>query len=370
MKIGLNATCFNNRPSGAKQRFIGIYSNLFTRLKDDKFVIYEPVDCNISAWFGEFNNVTYIKTPLNSQHRYKKYLHGLLYWPRIFRLEKFDIFETFSLPLIRSKTKLALLTIHDIRGIHQQDLWLKRFFHNMILKNSLKHADHVITVSNYMKNETLNHFPNTKVTVIYNGINTCEFVEETELRVDSVINKFKLSSEFILAVGHLEPRKNYHLLIKALKNLHSKGEFLHLLIIGNNSGELDSITQMVESLGLSEYVKILNGITDQELKVIYKLAKLFVFPSSYEGFGIPILEAMGSDCPLVVSDIPVFREIIGNKGVYFDYSDFESIANTIKDILASNNRRMDLIEYGTKRVKDFEFIEISKNLQKLYKEVC
>ena len=97
-----------------------LISKLFARLKDDRFVIYEPVDCNISAWFGEFNNVTYIKTPLNSQHRYKKYLHGLLYWPRIFRLEKFDIFETFSLPLIRGKTELALLTIHDIRGAVMQ----------------------------------------------------------------------------------------------------------------------------------------------------------------------------------------------------------------------------------------------------------
>ena len=79
MKIGINATCFNNRPSGAKQRFIGIYSKLFPRMKNDSFIVYEPVDCSISEWFDHYDNVTYVQTPLSSERRYQKYFHSIIF---------------------------------------------------------------------------------------------------------------------------------------------------------------------------------------------------------------------------------------------------------------------------------------------------
>jgi glycosyltransferase involved in cell wall biosynthesis len=370
MKIGLNATCFNNRPSGAKQRFIGIYSKLFPRMKNDSFIVYEPVDCSISDWFDHYDNVTYVKTPLHSERRYQKYIRGLFYWPKIYKAEQFDIFETFNLPLIRGRAESALLTIHDIRGVHLQDSWTKRVFHNMILSSSLKRADHIVTVSNYMKNEILNHFPNTKVSVIYNGIDESEFYDATESEKELVISKFKLPHEFILTVGHFEPRKNYHTLLQALKILHSKGDLVDLLIVGNDSGKLNSVLKMSESLGIANHVKVLSGITNQELRVIYRLAKLFVFPSSYEGFGIPILEAMASECPLILSDIPVFREIAGDQCGYFNYSDPSSIADKVGELIHNIDGKSEkLVKYGTRRVQNFSFDKVSQDLKQQYKDV-
>ena len=369
MKIGLNATCFNNRPSGAKQRFIGIYSKLFPRMKNDIFVIYEPIDCSISKWFNHYDNVTYVKTPLHSERRYQRHIRGLIFWPKAYRQNNFDIFETFNLPLVRGKDELALLTIHDIRGVHLMDMWIKRMFHNMVLRSSLKRADHVITVSNYMKNQISNHFPNTSISVIYNGIDTKDVYSATDTEISGVISKFKLPSEFILSVGHFEPRKNYSSLIQALKILHSLGSKENLVIVGNDSGEMSAIIKMSELLGITNYVKILSGITDNELKIIYKKAKLFVFPSSYEGFGIPILEAMYAKIPLVLSNIPVFREIASDQCIYFDYSDPKSIANNISKLNSSFNVQQKMISQGVRIVEDFDFEKIANSLEKLYRKI-
>ncbi len=366
MKIGLNATCFNNRPSGAKQRFIGIYSKLFSRMKNDVFIIYEPVDCGISEWFDHHDNVTYVKTPLYSERRYQKYVYGVFYWPKVFEIQEFDIFENFSLPLVKRKKGLSFLTIHDIRGLHLYDGWIKRMFYSAVLRYSIKNSDHIITVSNYMKNEISNYFPDTLISVIYNGIDVegVHFAEQDVIR--ATLCKFNLPNEYMLSVGHFEPRKNYPRLIEALKILHNMGNKKSLVIVGNDSGEMSSIIELSESLGLSNYVTILNGITDNELSVLYQDASIFIFPSLYEGFGIPILEAMNAKIPIVLSDIPVFREIVGSNGVYFNCYDPKSIANSINTILTSKNTRQRLIECGVEKVKMFNFYNISKKVQTLY----
>jgi glycosyltransferase involved in cell wall biosynthesis len=222
-----------------------------------------------------------------------------------------------------------------------------------------------------MKNEISNHFPNTSISVIYNGIDTKDVYSATDTEISGVISKFKLPSEFILAVGHFEARKNYSSLIKALEILHASDSKINFVIVGNDSGEMNSIIKMSESLGLKNYVKILSGITDIELKIIYKKAKLFVFPSSYEGFGIPILEAMYAKIPLVLSNIPVFREIAGDQcPLYFNYSDSKSIANNISNLINSSaNERQEMINQGKKIVEDFDFDIIAESLENLYKAV-
>jgi len=308
-------------------------------MRHDIFVVYEPIDCNISEWFDYYDNVVYVKTPLHSEHRYKKYLHGLFYWPKIYKTENFDIFETFNLPLTRGNSELALLTIHDIRGLHLEAPWINRMLHNMVLKVSIKRADHVVTVSKCMKSEICNHYPDVPVSVIYNGIDTKNVLSASNIDIKNTMSKFMIPSEYILSVGHFEPRKNYISLLKALKILHMKGLKEHLIIVGNDSGGMKLVRQTSALLGLTRYVKILNNITNQELKIIYKKAKLFVFPSLYEGFGIPILESMAANIPIVASDIPIFREILGDGGKYFDCNNIDSMANIIMHEIRLSGRK-------------------------------
>ena len=173
----------------------------------------------------------------------------------------------------------------------------------------------------------------------------------------------------MLSVGHFDKRKNYVRLIEAIAKLHSGGNEAKLVIIGNDSGELSSVQKRIESLGLSKHVVILSGLTDFEVRCVYELCTMFVFPSAYEGFGIPILEAMAAKRPMAISDIPVFREITEGRGNYFSHDDPESIATSIDNVLSSTTEGLRLVQYGNDRISDFGFDRLAMALEKVYRSV-
>jgi len=349
MKIGINAICFNDRPSGAKQRFIGIYKELFKHLNNDEIIVYEPSDCQISSWFDKQANVVFKQTPLLSHSRLLQYYAGLFYWRNSLMSEKFDIFEQLHLPLVKAPTGHTILTVHDIRGIILKGNWRERLLYKTFFKRSLMAADHVITVSESIRNEILDLYPKVPISVIYNGIDIEAFENIPELKLLKVQQKFNLPEDFLLSVGHFEKRKNYLNLIDAVNRLHRRGHSMFLVIIGHDSGEMDAVKEKIHSLNLTDYVKILSNLTNLEVRCIYSLCKLFVFPSSYEGFGIPILEAMAAKRPIVLSNIPVFQEITQGRGVYFSHNDSDSIASAIDKVFSSTSESDRLIEYGNKK---------------------
>lgn len=369
MKIGLNATCINDKPTGARQRFLGIYGELIKRLPEAEFVVYEPFDCRVGDWFGGAPNVSVRRTPLPSEGRTRKFINGLRYWNSALSQEGFDILEGLNLPLITAPTGRTLLTIHDIRGTRAEAGLLERMAYGVFLERSLKSADHVITVSESMKREILQVIPDLSISVLYNGLDIRGFGTGFEIEQQSVRRKFDLPEEFILAVGHLERHKNYLRLVEAIARLRERGSSCNLLIIGNDRGERKAIEERINTKKLSRNVKILSNLSDFEVQCIYKLCTMFVFPSSYEGFGIPILEAMAASRPIVLSDIPVFREITENQGAYFNHNDTEAIASVMEKVLSSSADRKRLIEYGNRRVHAFSFSSLAKQLEGIYRSL-
>lgn len=367
MKIGLNATCLNDRPSGASQRFAGIYGELVRRLPDAEFVVYEPADCRVGSWFDGAPNVSARQTPLPSDNRARKFIGGFRYWRSILSREGFDLFEGFNLPLVKAPTGRSLLTIHDVRGLDPENGTLERAVFRRVLGKSLRAADHVITVSDAMKEEILSFYPGIRISVIYNGIDAREFDRISDSELLAVRRKFALPENFILAVGHFEKRKNYLRLVDAIERLRDRNRTCSLLIVGNDSGGRKAIEERVESAKLSGHVKLLSGLSDLEVRCAYKLCSLFVFPSSYEGFGIPILEAMAARRPMVLSDIPVFREITQDKSVYFPPHDVGSMASAIENVLSSSGERARLVEYGNERIQAFSFHNLAAQLERLYR---
>jgi glycosyltransferase involved in cell wall biosynthesis len=170
MRVGINATCLNERPSGAKQRFIGIYGSLFNLRPDIVFILYEPSDCRVSEWFPRQANIQPRQTPIPSTGRFKKLFAGWYYWKKAFKRDRLDIFESMHLPLISSDSIVTLLTVHDIRGIYPGNSLIKRLVWASELRKGLAKADHVITVSSAMRDEIHRINPRCDVSVIYNGI--------------------------------------------------------------------------------------------------------------------------------------------------------------------------------------------------------
>lgn len=368
MKIGLNATCLNDRASGAKQRFIGINRALFALLPGDEFFVFEPADCAIRSWFGQHPNVRFVRTPLLSHSRLQKFLLGLAYWRSALRDRPLDLFEAFHLPVVKAPRGRTLLTVHDVRFL--RDPSPARAAYRLVLERSLHAADHVVTVSQSMRREILELFPRLSISVVYNGIDVASFTSLSDAQVRAVQADLRLPPDFLLSVGHFEERKNYPGLLRGLAELHARGRQVHLVIVGNDSGELAHIRELAASLRLARHITILDGLSDLQVRCLYRLCSLFVFPSRYEGFGIPVLEAMAANRPFVLSDIAVFREITEDRAIYFSPDDPASIAATVDRVLSSPGEQEQLIAYGSKRVHDFRFENSAAALAALYRQMA
>lgn len=362
MRVGINATSLTDRPSGAKQRFIGIYSNLISAHAEINFVIYEAHGVSVEKILGTYKNVEYVQTPICNGNKFLKYLKSKIFWFSVFRKEKFDVFDSLNLPVFCPKNARSILTIHDIRYIYS-GFW--SWFNKFVLKMALRRANIVVTVSDAMRKEILRFYPRAKVEVIYNGIDIKLFREKS-LRKFDFCEKYNIPNDFILAVGHLEKRKNYSRLIDAMHILSLKNQLHCLVIVGNDSGERERLNQKLVDLNLSNQVFVLENLSDSDLVAAYQAAQCLVFPSMYEGFGIPILEAMAASLPIVMSDIEVFREITEGKGHYFSPYDSACIARNIEKLLQSNQDKMRSVVYGEARVNFFDYKNLSKDYVRTY----
>lgn len=366
MKIGLNATCLNDRPSGAKQRFAGIYGALVRKMKHAEFVVYEPADCRVAQWFGGAENVSTRQTPLPSEARISRLIKGMGYWPTQLKRDALQVLECFSQPLVKSPTGTTLTTIHDIRRIRTDANRLERAAYAASLRATFAKADCVITVSEAMRQEILTFEPRARVSVVYNGLDPAPVREVTSDQMEAVRRKFALPAEFVLAVGHFEARKNYVRLVEAIARLRGTGRECYLVIVGNDSGGRQIVERRIAETNMNAHVRLLGGLSDLEVRCLYRLSRAFVFPSTYEGFGIPILEAMAAGTPFVLSDLPVFREITQDRGVYFPPLDVEAMAECIGGALDSASLRSALVDLGSGRVLDFGFDRLADQIAGLY----
>jgi glycosyltransferase involved in cell wall biosynthesis len=368
MRIGLNATCLNNRPSGARQRFVGIYSHAFRLLQEHEFVVFEPADCRIRDWFTGVPNVSYRATALPSTGRIRRFTRGATFWSRELKSQGLDALECFHLPALCNPGGNCLLTIHDVGPLREKGSGLQRSLYSYVLRNSVATADRVITVSHCIREEIEALFPDVPVSVLYNGIDLSMQRGLDIAAAGAVTRGLGLPQQYLLTVGHFSKRKNHIALLEALPRLRNRGLDPFLVMIGNDSGELASIRTRISELGLADRVRILTGLSDHEVRCIYRMCELFVFPSHYEGFGIPVLEAMAAGRPMAISDIPVFSEITQGQGAYFDPGQVDSMVDVLERVLGSDAEQHRLVRYGEKRVSDFGFELLAVDLGSIYRD--
>ncbi len=332
-----------------------------------EFVVFEPVDCRMEAWFLGLANVQTRPTPIPSEGRWRKLFHGSRFWSDALRKEPFDVFEGFHLPLPSVPGVKTILTVHDVRRLHEDWGWFERKAFSHALTHGVRNADVVVTVSEAMKQELLPYCIHTPICVIPNGLGaTVTTLPPSTAELESFRIKFLLPHRYLLAVGHLEPRKNYLRLIEAIACLRDAGYSYHLLIVGNDSGERSKLEAKIAACGLIGSVTLASGLSDIEVRCAYALCDLFVFPSTYEGFGIPILEAMAAGRPMALSDIPVFREITDGRSSFFSPFDSQDIANGIERALSSREQIDHLVTYGAERVKSYDYAAIAYLYENLY----
>ena len=322
--------------------------NLIKSLPNYQFIIYEPYDYSFKNIFKNNKNITFIKSRIkNDSSRLVKAINFLLY-KNFFFSKNFNLGEVFNLPFLNNENKNIIFTIHDLRYHYYHKRSLISYFYRFIFYLCVKNINNIIVVSNSMKEQVQKLFPQKKITVIPNNVELNKFKYDN-VYAKNVLKKFNIKNKYLLSIGHIEERKNYINLLKAFAIFSKKHIDCSLIIVGfvGQKNIRDKLTIYIKINNLSARVLLLDDVSETEKIILYKQAELFIFPSKYEGFGIPILEAMSLRCPLVLSDIPVFKEITENKLFYFDPNKPQSIAKVLSIPSSSS---VELVTGGAKFV--------------------
>jgi glycosyltransferase involved in cell wall biosynthesis len=281
-----------------------------------------------------------------------------------------DIFHSpdFVLPpLHRART---LVTVHDLSFIRYPecaDVNLRAYL-NKVVPRSVHRADLVLADSQNTKDDLVELLgvEANKIEVIYPGVEERFRPIEDQTVLEQVRRRYNLPPRFILGLGTLQPRKNFATLVEAFADLRFAICDLRLVIAGGKGWLYDEIFVAVERLGLEEQVVFPGFVADEDLPALYNLAELFVFPSLYEGFGIPPLEAMACGTPVVTSNASSLPEVVGEAGLIVEATDTRALAEAMKRVLEDNALREGMIAKGLEQARKFTWEKSVSKLLSLY----
>lgn len=278
-------------------------------------------------------------------------------------------FPDYATPLLYRGYKIA--TIHDmvIHTMPDKYTLKQRLTKQALFQYTVKTAHHLICDSEFTKKELLHYYPDLKadLSVVYLGIDT-PLIQTTLDKKQQVYKKYHIKSPYLLFVGTISPHKNIQKLIEAFAYIKREGLPHQLVIAGRKGWMYEAVFHKVEELGLERQVVFTDFINDEELEVLYGGAALFISPSLYEGFGFPPLEAMIRGCPVLVSDIEIFKETCKSHAVYCDPHSAEDIARKIKEILEQEAFKQELGEKGKAYARRFTWEETAKQTFAIYEE--
>jgi glycosyltransferase involved in cell wall biosynthesis len=270
----------------------------------------------------------------------------------------------------------SVVTIHDC--IH---LMFPQYLPNRLalsyarssISFASKRATRILTVSESSKRDIVRfvHTDPDKIDVIYNAYDERFGVEPREEDVVRVRERYQLNDEFVLYAGNVKPHKNLGRLIEAFHLVRNRGlDHLKLVLIGDEISRYAALRRAVHQHQLHKYVRFLGYLPEETLAVMYRLAGVFVFPSLYEGFGLPPLEAMASGTPVVTSSISSLPEVAGNAAVLVDPHDPEAIADGIYRVLTDEQVRRDLRRRGLERAGQFSWEASVRRVRQIYQQVA
>ena len=264
-----------------------------------------------------------------------------------------------------------IITVHDLafKSLKSEFTNKTIIWKRIATKFSVKKAKYIITITNFTKNEIKKHYKQhiaNKIQVIFNGFNKFSDDKINESNINKDILDLK-KSNYILTVSTISPRKNIDGLIKAFNEIKNKNQY-KLVVVGKNGWMFEKVYDEAEKLGIKDKILFTGKINDDELKYLYKHANIFVYPSFYEGFGLPPLEAMSFNVPCVVSNKTSIPEVVGNAAITVNPNNYNEIAKQIEKFINSDNLRMEYIKKGNKRLSKFSWEKCAEETIDLYKK--
>ena len=297
----------------------------------------------------------------------------------------FELFKKQSNPDVFFSPTHYVSYLHFPNMFAKKDLYQLKFWGGL----SIKKAKKIITISNSSKSDIIKEYgiSSDKVVVVYPGVKEISNIKYQISNMDELQKKFGIDGDYILFVGTLQPRKNIVRLIEAFSKVvqnysssersESRSRFstssnnkgLQLVIIGKKGWMFDDILSAPEKFGVKDNVLFIDNAADEDLPSLYQHAQFFILPSLYEGFGLPILEAMNYGCPVITSNVSSLPEAGGDAALYVDPQNPEDIAEKMKKLLSDDNLKKELVEKGYIQVKKFSWEKTARETLKALEEV-
>jgi len=370
MRIGIDATALPPQPVGAGNYIIHLIRALAAINGEDEFVIFAGQRGPSLIDLPENSTVEWVLVPDRSP--------GLrLIWEQIFfssliRDSDIDLLHSLHYTRPLRLDCASVVTFHDMTFFLYPQLHTraKRIFFPLAVKSSARRADFVITVSESTRQDAirlLNLSPE-RVFASQLGVDpSFHPINDSELK-DSIAKKYQLPDRFILYVGLIEPRKNLPILINAYKKLVDAGTDHYLVLVGRYGWMYDQVLRQIEKLSLTEKV-ILPGYVDQiDLPIVYNLSDLFVYPTLYEGFGLPALEAMACGTPVITTDVSSLPEIVGEAGLLVPPDNVEELYRAMISVLNDEELRLSMARRGTQRAAKFTWEQTARSTLEVYRQ--
>lgn len=368
MKIAIDALA-------AKSLYHGMGNYVFNMIRclaeesSDFFLIFKRPHI-----FSQYqNNICYREIDLPLVLRI---LWEQLFLSSVLKREQVDLFWGPSNFLPPQKVCRYVVTIHDLSSFTMPKTYAywRRKYYQQIISTSLRLADFIITDSQASKQDLLTHFNVTKdkIRVIYCGINEIFQKPISEDVIKNIRAKYCLPDEFIFTVGVLEPKKNTKGLIRAYSELKKSCSHIPQLVIAGSikyGWKNRDIFRLVSELSLKEDIIFTDFIEHNDLPAVYKLAKIFVFPSFYEGFGLPVAEAMSCGIPVITSNTSSLPEVAGGAAILVNPYDVNEIAQAIKMVLTNEQLQKELSEKGLENAQRFSWKKAAQSIREVFEEV-
>lgn len=369
MKIGFDATSLCRKKTGVEYYALNLAKGLLKFDTANSYVIFfrKEIPAELAGFKGKAKFVT---CPVDDQVFCEQ-----VWLPYIAVKEKVDLVHFPAFPPGLLTSKRHVFTIHDatIWKYTETLSWKGRYYLKPLAILGSKRAARVVTVSESSRIDIAKYAKISldKVTNAGEAIGECFRVVEDSGILDKIRTKYGLPQNFILSVASIEPRKNLGLLLEAYKKLKSDNDFsgYTLVLVGRKAWGNDALQKKIKELKLEKDILMTGHIPDDDLVGIYNMAELFVYPSLYEGFGLPPLEAMACGLPVIASNAPALTEVLGDAAIFIDPDNAAGLFECMKRVLRDDGLKMELRAKGISRSKFYSWKKVAQKMIELYQSI-